>query len=67
MEQRGPPLGAPVITIDPMDITIIDKVDTTWQDDHIVSSSSTFCDNPKKLNNKLLFLTVSKSLFHKKK
>jgi hypothetical protein len=59
MDQRGPPEGAPVIVADPMDMTIIDKVctETNWPDDNIVSSS-TFCDHPKKLSNKLLFLTV---------
>ncbi|XP_031780315.1 PR domain zinc finger protein 10 isoform X1 [Nasonia vitripennis] len=59
MDQRGPPEGAPVVIADPMDMTIIDKVcnESNWPDDNIVSSS-TFCDNPRKLNNKLLFLTV---------
>ncbi|XP_058809223.1 PR domain zinc finger protein 10-like [Phymastichus coffea] len=58
MDQGGPPEGAPVIIADPMDMTIIDKVcESNWPDDNIVSSS-TFCDNPKKLNNKYLFLTV---------
>ncbi|XP_014204044.1 PR domain zinc finger protein 10-like [Copidosoma floridanum] len=48
MDQGGPPEGAPVITVD---------MDMSWPDDNIVSSS-TFCDNPKKLSSKLLFLTV---------
>ena len=60
MDQGGPLEGAPVVVADPMDMTIIDKVCTEshWPDDNIVSSS-TFCDHPKKFNNKFLFLTVT--------
>ncbi|KAJ8668881.1 hypothetical protein QAD02_000140 [Eretmocerus hayati] len=59
MDQGGLLGGAPVVVADPLDMTIIDKVcaESTWPDDNIVTSS-TFCEQPRKLNNKLLFLTV---------
>ncbi|KAG7213418.1 hypothetical protein KM043_002703 [Ampulex compressa] len=56
MDPRGPPEGAPANSFE---IPNIDKVaDTTvnWPTDNSLSSS--ICDQPKKMSNKLLFLTV---------
>ncbi|XP_033230926.1 PR domain zinc finger protein 10-like isoform X2 [Belonocnema kinseyi] len=56
MDPRGPPEGAP---IDPLDISSIEKatdVSENWSADNIVPSP--LCEQPKKMNNRLLFLTV---------
>ncbi|XP_012283811.1 PR domain zinc finger protein 10 isoform X2 [Orussus abietinus] len=57
MDPRGPPEGAPG---DPLDISLVsDKtsdIADSWSIDHSVSSP--LCDQPKKMNNRLLFLAV---------
>ena len=58
MNSRGPPEGGP---INSFEIPNIDKVSDTsvnWPADHTLPSS--VCEQPRKMNNKLLFLTVSK-------
>ncbi|EZA51044.1 hypothetical protein DMN91_003264 [Ooceraea biroi] len=55
MDPRGPPEGAPG---ESFEISSIDKVADTsvnWPTDHAFAS---LCEQPKKLNNRLLFLTV---------
>lgn len=59
MDPRGPPEGAPA---ESFEISSIDRgADTSvnWPTDHPFASS--LCEQPKKLNNRLLFLTVSNS------
>lgn len=56
MDPRGPPEGAPA---ESFEICSIDKgADTSvnWPIDHVFASS--LCEQPKKFNNRLLFLTV---------
>ena len=56
MDPRGPPEGAPG---DPLEISSIEKVtdvSENWSADNIVPSP--LCEQPKKMNNRLLFLTV---------
>jgi len=59
MDPRGPPEGAPA---ESFEISSIDKaadISVNWPTDHAFASS--LCEQPKKLNNRLLFLTVSNS------
>lgn len=59
MDPRGPPEGAPA---ESFEISGIDKaadISVNWPTDHAFASS--LCEQPKKLNNRLLFLTVSNS------
>ncbi|KAL0119453.1 hypothetical protein PUN28_007740 [Cardiocondyla obscurior] len=55
MDPRGPPEGAPA---ESFEISSIDRGDTlvNWPTDHPFTSA--LCEQPKKLNNRLLFLTV---------
>lgn len=60
MDSRGPPEGAPA---ESFEISCIDKgadISVNWPTDHAFASS--MCEQPKKLNNRLLFLTVSNFL-----
>lgn len=59
MDPRGPPEGAPA---ESFEISSIDRgadISVNWPMDHPFASS--LCEQPKKLNNRLLFLTVSNS------
>ncbi|XP_018399990.1 PREDICTED: PR domain zinc finger protein 10-like isoform X2 [Cyphomyrmex costatus] len=56
MDPRGPPEGAPA---ESFEISSIDRgadISVNWPTDHPFASS--LCEQPKKLNNRLLFLTV---------
>lgn len=59
MDPRGPPEGAPA---ESFEISSIDRgadISVNWPTDHPFTSS--LYEQPKKLNNRLLFLTVSNS------
>ncbi|KAG5336818.1 PRD10 protein, partial [Acromyrmex heyeri] len=56
MDPRGPPEGAPA---ESFEISSIDRgadISVNWPTDHPFTSS--LCEQPKKLNNRLLFLTI---------
>lgn len=58
MDSRGPPEGGPVTSFEISNIDKVTDSSVNWSTDHSLPSS--MCDQPKKMSNKLLFLTVSK-------
>lgn len=57
MDPRGPPEGAPVNSFEIPNIDKVSDTSVNWSADH--SLHSAVCEQPKKMSNKLLFLTVS--------
>ncbi|XP_031829350.1 PR domain zinc finger protein 10 [Nomia melanderi] len=56
MDPRGPPEGAPVNSFEIPNIDKVSDTSVNWSADH--SLHSAVCEQPKKMSNKLLFLTV---------
>ena len=56
MDPRGPPEGAPEAPLELSNIDKVTDVSDTWSNDNI--EPSPLCEQPKKMNNRLLFLTV---------
>ncbi|XP_076239928.1 PR domain zinc finger protein 10 isoform X2 [Calliopsis andreniformis] len=56
MDSRGPPEGGPITSFEILNIDKVSDTSVNWSTDHSLASS--MCDQSKKMNNKLLFLTV---------
>ncbi|XP_053980870.1 PR domain zinc finger protein 10-like [Hylaeus volcanicus] len=56
MDPRGPPQGAPANSFEILNIDKVSETSVNWPTYHLLPSS--MCEQPKKMSNKLLFLTV---------
>ncbi|XP_076673343.1 PR domain zinc finger protein 10 isoform X2 [Andrena cerasifolii] len=56
MNSRGPPEGGPINSFEIQNIDKVSDTSVNWPTDHTLPSS--VCEQPRKMNNKLLFLTV---------